>query len=108
MYLRHCQTLANIAKNSGILNTSVTFQKSVFNQSIGNCFFSTTMAAANKKVAVILSGSGVYDGTEIHEAAACFAALTRHGATPIAYSIDKPQHHAIAHNSGKGMLSSYS
>ena len=66
------------------------------------------MTASSKKVAVVLSGSGVYDGTEIHEAAACFAALTRQGATPVAYSIDKAQHHAIAHNSGAGNSSNMS
>ena len=57
----------------------------------------------HRNVAVILSGCGVYDGSEIHETAACFAALTRHGATPIAYSIDKDQHHVVAHNVGQGL-----
>ena len=33
----------------------------------GNRLFSASMPLANKKVAVVLSGSGVYDGTEIHE-----------------------------------------
>ena len=33
-------------------------------------------------VAVVLSGNGVYDGTEVHEAAAAVAALTRGGAKP--------------------------
>ena len=56
----------------------------------------------NKTVAVVLSGTGVYDGSEVHEAAACFAALTRHGANPIAYSLDKEQHHVISHNTGQG------
>ena len=32
------------------------------------------------KVAVVLAGCGVYDGTEVHEAAATLAALSRHGA----------------------------
>ena len=32
------------------------------------------------KIAVVLSGAGVYDGSEIHETAAAMAALTRGGA----------------------------
>ena len=32
------------------------------------------------KIAVVLSGCGVYDGSEIHETAAAMAALTRGGA----------------------------
>ena len=68
-----------------------------------NRFLGTTMPPEkNKKVAVVLSGSGVYDGSEIHEAAACLAALTRHGATPIVYSLDKDQHHVVGHNTGQG------
>ena len=31
------------------------------------------------KVAVVLSGCGVFDGTEVHEAAAVCSALTRAG-----------------------------
>jgi enhancing lycopene biosynthesis protein 2 len=40
----------------------------------------------SKKVAVVLSGCGVYDGSEIHEAAACMAAITRHGAQPVVFA----------------------
>lgn len=39
--------------------------------------FTETMA---KRVAVILSGCGVYDGTEIHEASAVLVHLSRAGA----------------------------
>ena len=39
--------------------------------------FTVTMA---KRVAVILSGCGVYDGTEIHEASAVLVHLSRAGA----------------------------
>ena len=31
----------------------------------------------SKKIAVVLSGCGVYDGSEVHEASACLAAITR-------------------------------
>ena len=42
-------------------------------------------------VAVVLSGNGVYDGTEVHEAAAAVAALTRGGAKPIFVAPDVNQ-----------------
>jgi len=100
MHLQNCLRLINTSNQAGLLKTTATLQKSILNHRNSNRFWSTTMTASSKKVAVVLSGSGVYDGTEIHEAAACFAALTRQGATPVAYSIDKAQHHAIAHNSG--------
>jgi hypothetical protein len=35
------------------------------------------------QVAVVLSGCGVYDGTEVHEAAAILAAITRHNGQPV-------------------------
>ena len=40
----------------------------------------------SKKVAVVLSGCGVYDGSEVHEAAACLAAITRHHAEPVVFA----------------------
>ena len=46
-------------------------------------------------VAVVLSGNGVYDGTEVHEAAAVVAALTRGGAKPIFVAPDINQVRAI-------------
>lgn len=108
MHLQNCLRLINTSNQAGLLKTTATLQKSILNHRNSNRFLSTTMTASSKKVAVVLSGSGVYDGTEIHEAAACFAALTRQGATPVAYSIDKAQHHAIAHNSGAGNSSNMS
>lgn len=41
------------------------------------CVSAVAMA---KRVAVILSGCGVYDGTEIHEASAVLVHLSRDGA----------------------------
>ena len=64
--------------------------------------FSTTRITP-KNVAVVLSGSGVYDGTEIHEAASCLAAITRHGATPVIYAPDKPMAHTVNHQKGDEM-----
>jgi len=60
------------------------------------CFSST----AGPKVAVILSGCGVYDGTEIHEAAAALAAITRNGGETIIYAPNKNQAHVIDHSAG--------
>ena len=42
-----------------------------------------------------------YDGTEVHEAAACLAALSRGGAEPLFYAPDTDQAHVIDHQSGK-------
>jgi len=60
-------------------------------------------SAAGHKVAVVLSGCGVYDGTEVHEAAAVLAALTRHGAEPVMFSPDKKQAHVVDHTAGSEM-----
>jgi len=37
----------------------------------------TIRRMASQRVAVILAGSGVYDGTEVHEASAALVALSR-------------------------------
>ena len=44
-----------------------------------------------------------YDGTEIHEASACLAALSRGGAEPICYAPDADQAHVINHQKGEEM-----
>ncbi|MDV2856548.1 isoprenoid biosynthesis glyoxalase ElbB [Oceanimonas sp. CAM02] len=54
-----------------------------------------------KKVAVILSGCGVYDGAEIHEAVLCLLHLARNGARYQCFAPDKPQHHVLNHASGE-------
>ncbi|MCC4263376.1 isoprenoid biosynthesis glyoxalase ElbB [Oceanimonas baumannii] len=53
-----------------------------------------------KKVAVILSGCGVYDGAEIHEAVLCLLHLARQGAHYQCFAPDKPQHHVLDHRTG--------
>jgi len=53
------------------------------------------------KVAIILSGCGVYDGSEVHEASACCVALSRAGKQVVFYSLDNDQHHVIDHTSGQ-------
>jgi enhancing lycopene biosynthesis protein 2 len=54
-----------------------------------------------KKVGVILSGCGVYDGSEIHEAVCTMLALDRAGADMIFMAPNKPQMHVIDHLSGQ-------
>lgn len=53
-----------------------------------------------KKIAVILSGCGVYDGTEIHEACAALLALRRAGAGIVACAPSGPQLHVVDHLKG--------
>ena len=54
-----------------------------------------------KKVGVVLSGSGVYDGTEIHEAVLTLLALDRAGAQAVCFAPDRSQRHVINHLSGQ-------
>lgn len=54
-----------------------------------------------KQVAVVLSGCGVYDGAEIHEAVLTLLALDRAGAQAVCFAPDKPQLHVINHLSGE-------
>ena len=56
--------------------------------------------ASGPKVAVVLSGSGVYDGTEVHEASSVIMALSRVGAEISLFAPDKPQMHVIDHTKG--------
>ncbi|GAB6023277.1 Glutamine amidotransferase-like class 1 domain-containing protein 3A, mitochondrial, variant 2 [Chamberlinius hualienensis] len=70
-------------------------------RTIIKCNFSTTTASSSPKVAVVLSGSGVYDGSEIHETSACLVHLTRGGAEPVIYAPDAGQMHVINHLKGE-------
>ncbi|HEY8330537.1 MAG TPA: isoprenoid biosynthesis glyoxalase ElbB [Pseudomonas sp.] len=54
----------------------------------------------NKKVAVILSGCGVYDGAEIHESVLALLRLSQRGAQVQCFAPDIPQHHVINHLTG--------
>lgn len=55
----------------------------------------------DKRVAVVLSGCGVYDGTEIHEATLTLLALSQHGAQVQCFAPDMPQLHVVNHVTGK-------
>jgi len=56
-----------------------------------------------KKFAVILSGCGVYDGAEIHEATLTLLAIKKMGADYHIFAPDKEQHHVINHLTGEVM-----
>lgn len=63
-----------------------------------------------KKVGVVLSGCGVYDGSEIHEAVITLLAIARSGARAVCFAPDKPQAEVINHltndkiNEGRNVL----
>jgi enhancing lycopene biosynthesis protein 2 len=56
-----------------------------------------------KKIAVIISGNGVYDGAEIHETVFTMWAIVKHGAQYQLFAPDKDQHHVINHFNGEEM-----
>lgn len=56
-----------------------------------------------KNVGVVLSGCGVYDGAEIHEAVLTLLALDRAGARAVCLAPDKSQLHVINHLTGDEM-----
>jgi enhancing lycopene biosynthesis protein 2 len=56
-----------------------------------------------KKVAVILSGCGVYDGAEIHESVLTLLRLDQRGALVKCFAPNIPQHHVINHLTGEEM-----
>lgn len=56
-----------------------------------------------KKFAVILSGNGVKDGAEIHEAVLTLLAIKKHGADYEVFAPDILQHHVVDHITGKEM-----
>ena len=58
---------------------------------------------SKKKIAVILSGCGVYDGAEIHEATLSLLAIARAGATYQCFAPDMEQAHVINHLTGEEM-----
>jgi enhancing lycopene biosynthesis protein 2 len=56
-----------------------------------------------KKIAVVLSGCGVYDGAEIHEATLTLYAIARNGAVYEIFAPDIMQHHVVNHITGEEM-----
>jgi enhancing lycopene biosynthesis protein 2 len=61
------------------------------------------MSKEKPSIAVILSGCGNRDGSEIHEATLTLWAIHRHGSDYQCYAPDKKQHHVLNHLNGKEM-----
>ncbi|KAF5903104.1 ES1 protein, mitochondrial-like, partial [Clarias magur] len=75
-------------------HSSISFSKSV-NADVRE------MAQHLKAYFMVLSGCGVYDGTEIHEASAILVHLSRGGAQVQMYAPDITQMHVIDHSKGQ-------
>lgn len=56
-----------------------------------------------KKIAVVLSGNGVFDGAEIHEATLTLYSIAKHNATYEIFAPNIDQHHVINHITGDEM-----
>ena len=56
-----------------------------------------------KKIGVLLSGCGVYDGAEIQEAVFTLLAIEESGAEAICIGIDRNQYHVVNHTTGEEM-----
>lgn len=54
-----------------------------------------------KKIAVVLSGCGVFDGSEIHEAVMTLYAVVKHGAVYEVFAPEMEQYHVIDHYRGQ-------
>lgn len=55
------------------------------------------------KIGVLLSGCGVYDGTEIQEAVLSLLAIAEEGHEAVCLAVNKDQHHVINHITGEEM-----
>lgn len=55
------------------------------------------------KIGVIFSGSGVFDGTEIHEGVFTLLSIKKAGGEAVCFAPDIDQHHVINHITGKEM-----
>ncbi len=56
-----------------------------------------------KKIGVLLSGSGVYDGSEIHETTLALLAIAQNGGEAVCLAPDVNQHHVVNHITGEEM-----
>ncbi|XP_029980629.1 glutamine amidotransferase-like class 1 domain-containing protein 3A, mitochondrial [Sphaeramia orbicularis] len=67
-------------------------------QAVNRSYYSTQMG---KRVAVVLAGCGVYDGSEIHEASAVLVHLSRGGASVNMFAPNIDQMHVVNHLKGE-------
>src|SRR5690554_3977996 len=61
------------------------------------------MSMQKKKIGVVLSGCGVFDGSEVHESVLTLLAIHHAGAQAVCLAPDIAQHHVINHLTGKEM-----
>jgi enhancing lycopene biosynthesis protein 2 len=54
----------------------------------------------NRRVGVLLSGCGAYDGSDPHEAVLVTLALQEAGLEPLPLAMDRPQFHVVDHATG--------
>jgi len=59
------------------------------------------MTSKKPRIAVVLSGCGVYDGAEIHESVLVLLAIDQHGGEYRCFAPDQPQHHVVDHRTGQ-------
>ncbi len=57
-----------------------------------------------KKIGVVLSGCGVYDGTEIHESVITLLAIDRAGAEAVCMAPNVDQMHVVNHLTGEEVV----
>jgi enhancing lycopene biosynthesis protein 2 len=74
------------------------FIRLCFDTSISDLILNTM-----KKIAVVLSGNGVFDGAEIHEATLTLLAIARSGAEYQCFAPDINQAHVVNHITGEEM-----
>ncbi|RLO13389.1 hypothetical protein DYB28_000551 [Aphanomyces astaci] len=76
-----------------------------FKPAVTNALTSGTSAEAppSRRVALVLSGAGVYDGSEIQEAVSCLIHLSKANADVRVFAPDILQHHVINHLTGDVM-----
>lgn len=55
------------------------------------------------KIGVLLSGNGVYDGSEIHESVFALLAIDENGGEAVCFAPNTNQHHVINHITGEEM-----
>ncbi len=55
---------------------------------------------AGPKIGVLLSGCGVFDGTEIHEGVFTLYQIEKNGGEPVCIAPDMEQHHVLDHRNG--------
>jgi enhancing lycopene biosynthesis protein 2 len=79
------------------------FRKIVYGQIYKKLIKKYKKMNKSKKIAIILSGSGVYDGAEIHEATMTMFAVAKQGAEYQIFAPNINQHHVINHITGEEM-----